>query len=254
MIVTKLRAMLKTFQKQKMLKGDVMIFLFIPGVNNTASTWDKTRTALANSGYESLAVDCPAINDIAELARAIMPSDNKKYILVGHSFGGMVALSMLDQFAERIEGIVLVNSTDGNDSSEAAVIRLQKAQEALTTDYSAFAASATSKAYHPDSLSRQELMQDREKEVASYGAERFAAHQKAMSTRPSSQELFAAFAKPKLVISADNDIVIATSKQKLMAEKAHAEYKEIAKTGHMLPAEEPEKLAEVLAQWSKKYF
>lgn len=231
-----------------------MIFLFIPGVNNTASTWDPTRAALAELGYESIAVDCPAINDVAELARAIMPDDSKKYVVVGHSFGGMVALSVLDQFADRIEGIVLVNSTDGNDSAELAASRIVKAQQALDGQYLAFAAGATSRAYHPDNLERKELMQARETEVASYGAERFAAHQTAMSTRPNRQELFAACGMPKLVVAADNDVVITTAKQKAMAEKAGADYQEIATTGHMLPAEAPEALAQVLAQWSKANF
>ena len=231
-----------------------MIFLFIPGVNNTASTWDPTRAALAKLGYESIAVDCPAINDVAELARAIMPVDNNKYVVVGHSFGGMVALSVLDQFADRVEGIVLVNSTDGNDSAELAASRIVKAQQALDGQYLAFAAAATSRAYHPDNLARKELMQARETEVASYGAERFAAHQTAMSTRPNRQELFAACDLPKLVVAADNDVVITTAKQKAMAEKAGADYQEIATTGHMLPAEAPEALATVLAQWSKSKF
>lgn len=231
-----------------------MIFLFIPGVNNTASTWDPTRAALTTLGYESIALDCPAINDVAELARAIMPDDGKKYVVVGHSFGGMVALSVLDQFADRIEGIVLVNSTDGNDSAELAASRIVKAQQALDGQYLAFAAGATSRAYHPANLERKELMQARETEVASYGAERFAAHQTAMSTRPNRQELFAACDMPKLVVAADNDVVITTAKQKAMAEKAGADYQEIATTGHMLPAEAPEELAKVLAQWSKANF
>lgn len=231
-----------------------MIFLFIPGVNNTASTWDPTRAALATLGYESIAVDCPAINDVAELARTIMPNDDKKYVVVGHSFGGMVALSILDQFADRVKGIVLVNSTDGNDSAELAASRIVKAQQALDGQYLAFAAGATSRAYHPDNLERKELMQAREEEVASYGAKRFAAHQTAMSTRPNRQALFAACDMPKLVVAADHDVVITTSNQKAMAEKANADYREVAKTGHMLPAEAPEELAQVLAQWSKTNF
>lgn len=231
-----------------------MVFLFIPGVNNTPSTWAPTRAALKELGYESIAVDCPAIEDIDELARTVIPEGKQDYVVVGHSFGGMVALSVLDQMPERVRGLVLVNSIDGNDTPEAVTARLQKAQEALEGDYVNIAGGASGPAYHPENAGREDLVAARKKEVAGYGAERFAAHQKAMSTRPARQDIFAAFSRPKLVVTADQDVVISTQKQQAMAERVNADYQEIPITGHMLPAEAPEALAKALGDWAKKHF
>ncbi len=231
-----------------------MKFLFIPGVNNTSSTWDPVCAVLREAGHECVAVDLPAIGDIEKVALSVIPDDNSDFVVVGHSFGGMTALSVMALAPERLKGIVLVNSTDGSDAPETAKGRAVKAQEALDGSYLKIAAGATARAYHPDNLKREDLMARREHEVAEYGAERYAAHQNAMGGRPNREAAFAAFPKPKLIIAADNDVVIPTAKQKQMAERVGADYQEIAVTGHMLPAEAPEELARVINDWVQKSF
>lgn len=231
-----------------------MKFLFIPGVNNTPSTWNPTRAALQERGYESVAVDCQAIGDIDELAKTLVPDGDEPFIVVGHSFGGMVALSVLDQMPDRVKGIVLVNSTAGKDTPEVAKTRLERAQQALDGGYQEIANGASARAYHPENAGREDLMAARRVEVEAYGAERFAAHQQAMAGRPDRSEVLKAFQNPKLVVAADQDVVITTAKQQQMAENVGAEYAEIAMTGHMLPAEAPEALAGILADWAKKHF
>ncbi|OEY66119.1 alpha/beta fold hydrolase [Marinobacter sp. X15-166B] len=231
-----------------------MKFLFVPGVNNTQNTWAPVCAALREAGHECVAVDCPPIADVEELAKTLLPADDSEFVVVGHSFGGMVALSLMALAPERIQGVVLVNSTDGSDSPEVAQARAGRVEEARNGGYLKIAAGATARAYHPDNLKRDDLMANREREVAEYGVERFAAHQLAMGSRPNREAAFAAFPKPKLVVAADNDVVIPTAKQKAMAERVGAVYHEIPTTGHMLPAEAPEELAGIINDWAQQSF
>lgn len=231
-----------------------MKFLFIPGVNNTQNTWAPVCSALRQAGHECVAVDCPPIENIEELASAILPDDDSEFVVVGHSFGGMVALSLMALAPDRVQGVVLVNSTDGSDTPETAQARAAKVEDARNGGYLKIAAAATARAFHPDNLKREDLMATRESEVAEYGVDRFAAHQLAMGGRPNREAAFAAFAKPKLIVAADNDVVIPTAKQKAMAERVDAVYQEIPVTGHMLPGEAPEELAKIINDWAQKSF
>lgn len=231
-----------------------MKFLFIPGVNNTQAAWEPVRDSLEQAGFASAAVTCPAIEDIDALARAVVPAGDEPFIVVGHSFGGMVALSIMEQMPERVKGLVLVNSSVGNDTPELALSRQAKADQALNGGYQELANGASARAYHPENAGREELMEARQKEIEDYGAERFAAHQKAMAGRPNRGQALLAFTGPKLIVAADQDVVIPTARQKQMAEAASAEYVEIAIAGHMLPAEAPQALVETLINWTKRYF
>lgn len=231
-----------------------MKFLFIPGVNNTQNTWAPVCSALRDAGHECVAVDCPPIANVEELAAELLPNDNSEFVVVGHSFGGMVALSLMALAPDRVNGIVLVNSTDGSDTPEIAQARAGKVEDARNGGYLKIAAAATERAFHPENLKREGLMAQRERDVAEYGVEHFAAHQMAMGGRPNREAAFAAFAKPKLIVAADNDIVIPTAKQKAMAERVGAVYQEIPVTGHMLPGEAPEELARIINEWAQNSF
>jgi pimeloyl-ACP methyl ester carboxylesterase len=61
----------------------------------------------------------------------------RKYILVGHSMGGYVALSFAKLFPENLKGLCLMNSTALPDSSEKKINR-DRAIKAVKKDYRTF--------------------------------------------------------------------------------------------------------------------
>lgn len=82
-----------------------------------------------------------------------------------------------------------------------------------------------------------------------YGPERYAAHSRACAIRPDRTALLRDSAVPRLVVAADTDLVIPTEKQKAMADQLGADFAQVAQAGHMLPAEQPEALAEAVSGW-----
>jgi pimeloyl-ACP methyl ester carboxylesterase len=62
-------------------------------------------------------VDCVEIKDYALKIMSDLPT-NSKFILVGHSMGGYIALSMAEQFENQIEKVVMLHSSPFADTEE----------------------------------------------------------------------------------------------------------------------------------------
>lgn len=174
-----------------------MNILLIPGINNTARTFDGVVANLP-SGLTGIAVDCPALNTVEAVAEALLAEAPEKFIACGHSFGGYVALAMLDLAPERLAGIALINSNDWADSETLAATREQKAAQALGGAYEELANAASARAYHPDNAGRADLLEERAAGLLGYGAERYAAHSRACAARPDRGALLAATDLPPL--------------------------------------------------------
>lgn len=226
-----------------------MNILFIPGINNTAKTFEGTIANLPD-GLNGVSYDCPALDTVEAVAKDLLARAPDKFIACGHSFGGYVALAMLDLAPERLAGIALVNSNDWADSEALAATRREKAQQALDGAYEELANAASARAYHPDNAGRADLLEERAAGLSGYGAERYAAHARACAVRPDRGAILAATRLPKIVIVADQDVVVPTAKQLAMAERTGAASAVIPTAGHMLPAEQPAALAQAIADWA----
>ncbi|WP_313138042.1 alpha/beta fold hydrolase [Paracoccus jeotgali] len=230
-----------------------MNFLFLPGINNTAATFDDTCRNIPEP-HQAEAIDLPALDDVDAIARAVLADAPPRFVVAGHSFGGYVALAVLAAAPERVDGVVLINSNDWSDSEAVAAGREDKARQAEAGDYAKLADAASARAYHPKNAGREDLLQERATALTAYGAERFAAHQRASAGRPDRGEMLRDSGKPILIVTADQDVVIPTERQSDMAERLGAEQVIIAQAGHMLPAEQPKALAEALNAWAAKHF
>ena len=230
-----------------------MKFLFVPGINNTAATFDGVARAMP-ARHDTIAVNCAALPDVDAIARDLLARAPDQFVVAGHSFGGYVALAMLAAGPDRVTGIVLMNSNDSADPETVAEGRLDKARKADEGGYAELAEAASARAYHPDNSGRADLMAERHAALSGYGAERFAAHMRASAARPDRSVLLKNCGKPILVVSGDADVVIPTARQVEMAKRLRAEQRTIAIAGHMLPAEQPDALAATLTAWADARF
>ncbi|WP_334192174.1 alpha/beta fold hydrolase [Pararhodobacter sp.] len=225
-----------------------MTLLLIPGINNTPATFTPMIAAMPE-GIACRALECPALPDVDAIARSILAQAPPRFVVAGHSFGGYVALAVLVQAAERVDGVILINSATGADSPAAAAAREDRARQAEAGGYAALVEAASARAYHPRNAANPSLQAERAQSVRDYGPARFAAHSRACAQRPDRTALLRDSGKPVLVVAADQDAVIATEAQAGMAERLGARFCVIPEAGHMLPAEQPQALARVIADW-----
>lgn len=84
--------------------------LLLPGLNNTGAVFDGVVAHLP----ASLRVHCPdlpALDRVEALADAVLADAPERFWLGGFSFGGYVAMAVLERAPERVQGIALICST-----------------------------------------------------------------------------------------------------------------------------------------------
>ena len=197
----------------------------------------------------SLSPEYPPTTDIDAIARLVWDQCEDNAVLVGHSFGGYVALAMLAQRPAAVAGIALVNWHARAEAEAAQAIRGQSAQAADAGKYRQMVDAVTARVYHPDNLSDGHLMRHREAEAIGYGAARFAAHQRACARRLDREAVLRQFTGAKLVVTSEIDLVIDPAEQRSLAQRCGAAFHSIGGAGHMLPAEQPQRLAAQLTAW-----
>jgi len=86
---------------------------------------------------------------MAEYVKAVISELGlKKYILVGHSMGGYVALALAEKFPENIKGLCLFHSTSRPDSEEKKVNR-DRAIDIVKSNHESFIKNAIPMLFRP---------------------------------------------------------------------------------------------------------
>ncbi|WP_158232561.1 alpha/beta fold hydrolase [Sporosarcina sp. P13] len=226
--------------------------VLIPGLNNTKQTWDGVVEALPKS-INTFPVDVPAIANIDEIAKELLKDLPEKFHLVGHSFGGFVALAILANAPERVSALSLAGTNAEADSEAGKEFREKAIARVEAGEYEEMVNAAAHRTFHPDNLDNPKLQEIREQMLKDYGPERYIAHAKATMDRPDRNSLLADTDIPYLFIASPEDVVVPLESTKAMLKFApNAEFKTIEKTGHLAPLEQPEALAELLLPWLEK--
>lgn len=220
--------------------------LMLPGLNNTAAVFDGVLQAL-DPQIEANAIDLPAIDTVEALADWVLADLARPSFICGFSFGGYVALAMLERGSELFEGLALVCSLPFADSEAAGTSRLAAIEMAQEGKYEEMVKSNAAKAFHPDNLGNDELMKKRAAMVADYSAVRFVAHSKAAMIRPDRTQIFVDYPGPKLMLAGDKDSLTPAASMRELVGSEHMEV--ISSAGHLLPMEQPEAMAGRLSQW-----
>ena len=166
----------------------------------------------------------------------------RKAIIGGHSMGGYIALEILRQAPNRLDGIILVASHIYADTEE------KQSERFNTIEQIDFKSLIELLEGMPNKLSTDEIVQtyckkmvEKSRAIGVKGALR------AMAKRQSSENLWITAATPKLIIAGDNDQFIKPEIIEKMAINGRNVLKIIIKdAGHMLMREKPEATANAL--------
>jgi pimeloyl-ACP methyl ester carboxylesterase len=136
------------FKKEKVTfsdtgKGRVVVLLH--GFLGSHKIWEPVIKDLSKT-YRVIAIDLPghggtpcfgyahSMELMAKCAKAVLDHLRlKKYVLIGHSMGGYVALAYADLFPDHVKGFCLYHSTSYADSAEKKKDRL-RAVNAVKSD------------------------------------------------------------------------------------------------------------------------
>jgi pimeloyl-ACP methyl ester carboxylesterase len=86
------------------------------------------------------------------------------------------------------------------------------------------------------------------------GIDVFEAQLKVLAQRPDSFDVLEEFAKPTLIIGAENDLPCPPEHQLLMADTAvNSQCHILTQSGHFAVLEQPQKIAKLINRWIEKY-
>lgn len=221
--------------------------VLLPGLNNTAAVFGQVTSALPAT-IRAHCPDLPALVTVEALAERVLADAPARFWLGGFSFGGYVAMAVLAKAPERVLGLALICSSPNADTEAQAKRRLNAIAGAEKGGYEEAAASSTVP-FHPDSLKRPELLALRREIVHAYGVERYIAHCHACIARPDRTALLDG-RRPTLLITASHDTVVPRASVRSLADQVPgSEFAQIEGAGHLLPLEQPQALADLLAGW-----
>ncbi len=113
--------------------GDCLIFLH--GYLEYKEVWSNFLRFFKDN-YQIITIDLPGhgesgnignihtMHHMAQVVKHITDRNRiEEYTLIGHSMGGYIALSFLDNFPSKLKGVVLFSSSSLNDSTEKKIAR-----------------------------------------------------------------------------------------------------------------------------------
>lgn len=220
--------------------------VLLPGLNNTGAVFEGVEAAL-DARIKAWAMDLPALNTVESLADYALSQAPERFFLCGFSFGGYVALAMLEKAPERIAGLALVGSLPGADTPAGKENRRKAIAIAKSGGYHDYVRAAAANAFHPDSLQNADIMALRNEMVSNYGPDRFVAHSLAAMARPDRHHILDNYAGPMLMLAGDRDPL--APKDRMESLVGSDQTKIVNGAGHLLPMEQPIQMARILSNW-----
>jgi pimeloyl-ACP methyl ester carboxylesterase len=216
--------------------------------------WIPAVHAVERAGFETSTNLLQAGDTIGALAADVLASAPERFVLVGFSLGGIVALEVARQAPERLLGLVLVDANAGADLAERSRARLEQQQRVREGKLQAVVAEELKPAYlAKENRLRTDLLQLFMEMAQDCGPDVFLKQSEALRKRPDSRFVLGGIKMPTLVIGGEEDALCPPEWQAFLAGAIAGSQLEILKgAGHMSPLEQPALFNSILLDWLER--
>lgn len=208
------------------------------GVNHTLITLPGCDMSLFPRRLNS-------IEDVAEMIRPQIPDGS---VLLGHSLGGYIALSLAELYPDTWNGLILLHSTPFPDSPERVKKRLQVLRLLETHGANAFYPLFAESLFYRSHPAKDLVLEISRRTPGHV----IAAYTRMMMVRKDQGETICNLARPILVISGAHDPILPQDQfhdlQKRMPDQS---FHLLDDCGHMGMYECPDAIATILEAWLK---
>ena len=223
-------------------KGSAIVLL--PGFLESSNMWKPLIPQLSKNNFV-ITIDFPGhgksgvISEIhsmelmAEVVHELMQQlEISSATFIGHSMGGYVALAFTEMFEEKIEKLVLLNSTPAADSEERKENR-NRALKVIDQNPQAYISMAIGNLFAETSREKYSVeIEILKREAYSFPVEGIKAAIKGMRNRKDRTEVLKNFNKEKYLVLAEEDPILPILEAKQLAEHCDCAVK-IIEGGHM---------------------
>ncbi len=228
---------------------------FLPGLMCDQRLWQSTWPLLSDAITPkhiqfALSPDIQSMASDVDQHLALAPHQSKQVIdLVGFSMGGYVALHYALNYPGKVKRLVIIAASAWGLTDEEQKQRLHIINYIKKNNYSGIAKQRIAQFVHPSHINDPvvDVIRDMDK---SLGKETLVAQMQANTDRPSLAEQLNQLDIPVLIIGAVADQLVSKRDLQLMADNIpNGQLELLDHTGHMIPLEAPQQLAEQLNQF-----
>jgi pimeloyl-ACP methyl ester carboxylesterase len=211
------------------------------------------QVAALQSDYECKVFAFRDHDSLGGMAEELLANTPARFTLIGLSLGGYVAFEIIRRQLQRLERLVLMDTTAVADHPARRAGRHADIAKVREGGIEALIPELPSRWLHPSHVQRAELIDLMSEMARSIGACGQFKQQAAMLARPDSHDDLARVRVPTLVMCGRDDPVTPVRDHEAMAAKIPgARFEIIENCGHLATIEQPESVNRVLIDWLRE--
>ena len=244
-------------------KGKGRVIVLLHGFLESLELFEEFSDKLSKT-FRVISIDLPghgqtpsigyvhSMELMAECAKTVLDSIGlRKYVVVGHSMGGYVALAFAELFPQNVSGLCLFHSTAMPDSEEKKNDR-DRVAEIVMNDHTQFVSDLIPKLFAQGNISLLKDEVAKAKAIAiNTSKEGIVAALIGMKERPSRELVLKNSKVPVLFIIGKQDVILAWENLLLLASLPKKSFNTVLEhAGHMGFYEAPEETFKALKKFS----
>jgi pimeloyl-ACP methyl ester carboxylesterase len=228
-----------------------MSLLLVPGFMADETLWRDLEAPLAPFAplYHA---DLRHDSSIEAMARRALDAAPPSFLLVGFSMGGYVARDIARLAPERVRALVLIATSTRPDTPALRQRKGAIGHAAPSIAFSGLSRIAVASSLHPKERGNEALIERVRAMGMRLGGEVF--RRQSVLERPGDIDRLHEIRCPTLVVAAAQDQLRSLEEaRELQAGIPGATLEIIEDTGHMIPIEAPQRLADVIVPWLARH-
>ena len=234
--------------------GEGLPVVFLHGFCETSDIWAGIQNHLVKK-FRVITIDLPgfggsplldyafSLEDLAKEIKNFLDSINlDKYVLIGHSLGGYIALAFAKLFEKKLLGLGLFHTSVFVDDSEKKESRNKLMEFIKANGVKTFIKTFIPSLFYKENVNAlKDIVHDLKKSAEQTQPESVIQYARAMRDRNSSDEMLKKFSKPVMFIIGDEDASVPLDKsiqQVVLPRNSH--FLRLVETGHMGMFEKPD--------------
>ena len=221
----------------------------VPGMMCDERIFSPQIEALSQN-LEVTIADISNFSSVRELASDVLKKAPKKFSLLGHSMGGIVAMEIYSQAPDRIEKLILMDTNPKAELDEVKLKREPQIREVNKGKLLEVMRDEMKPNYLAESENKRSVLNVCMDMALTLGPDVFINQSRALQSRLDQQNTIQSIKIPVLILCGSEDKLCPVERHEMMHNMiSDSDLKIINNAGHMPTLEQPRETTEVIKEW-----